>query len=177
MSLLDTYRINKAITVLLTSQDAVSAEALQAVATLKRLGPSTIPRLIAALGQVQNPRTMVELLVSLVQNATLPLFVDGLASTNQRVVAGVMNVLTQATTYDPNRLLDFFTDPRIAKVTLGKLLTIRKEMLQPVLLLRCLDSVPPEARPILLDLVRQVATVATVPALIRHTASADETVC
>src|SRR5438874_1821883 len=74
MSLLDTYRINKAIAVLLASQDAASAEALQAVATLKRLGPLTLPKLIAALGQVQNPQTMVALLVSLVQNATLPLF-------------------------------------------------------------------------------------------------------
>ena len=176
MSLLDTYRINKAITVLLTSQDAVSAEALQAVATLKRLGPSTIPRLIAALGQVQNPRTMVELLVSLVQNATLPLFGDGLASTNSRVVAGVVEVLTQATTYDPNRLLDFFPNPRIARGTLGKLLTVRKEALQPDLLIHCLDTVGPEDRAFLLELVRQVATVATVPALIRHIASADETV-
>jgi len=59
-------------------------------------------------------------------------------------------VLTQATIYDPNRLLDFFTDPRITKSTLGKLLSARKAMLQPELLLRCLDTVQAEHRPLLL---------------------------
>ena len=49
-------------------------------------------------------------------------------------------------------------------------------MLQPELLLRCLDTVQAEHRPLLLGLVRQVATVATVPALIRRTTSTDETV-
>jgi serine/threonine-protein kinase len=87
-----------------------------------------------------------------------------------------VEVLTQATAYDPNRLLDFFTDPRIAKSTLGKLLNARKAMLQPELLLRCLATVQAEHHPLLLGLVRQVATVATVPALIRHTTSTDETV-
>ena len=46
MGLLDTYRINKAIAVLLTSQDAASAETLQAVATLNRFGKSALPQLV-----------------------------------------------------------------------------------------------------------------------------------
>ncbi len=176
MGLFDTYRINKAIAILLTSQDAARPETIQAVTMLKRFGNSAIPKLIEALGKGQNPYTVVALLATLVQNAMLPFFADGLASTNPRVVAGVVNVLTQATTYDPNRLLDFFTDPRIAKVTLGKLLTARKDALQPELLLRCLDMARPEHHPLLLGLVRQVATVATVPGLIRRTTSTDETV-
>jgi serine/threonine-protein kinase len=176
MGLLDTYRINRAIAVLLTSQDAASAETMQAMATLKRLGPSAIPKLIEALGRARTPHTIVASLTTLVQNATLPLFGDGLASSNPRIVAGVVEVLAQATTYDPNRLLTFFTDPRIAKSMLGKLLHARKAMLQPELLLRCLDTVQAEHRPLLLNLVRQIATVATVPALIRRTASTDEIV-
>jgi len=162
--------------VLLTSQDAVSAETQQAVETLERLGPSVIPKLIEALSKVRNPQTIVALLVSLLQNATLPLFGEGLASSNPRVIAGVVEALTQATTYDPNRLLEFCTNPRIAGVTLEKLLTARKETLRPEPLLRYLDTARPEDRPLLLGLVRHVATVAVVPALIRHTASADETV-
>ena len=176
MSLLDTYRINRAIAVLLTSQDAASTETQQAVTALKHLGPSAIPKLIEALDKGHHSQPLVALLASSVQNATLSLFGDGLASSNARIVAGVVEALSQATTYDPNRLLDFFTDPRIAKMTLGKLLTARKEALQPELLLRCLDTVRAEERPLLLGLVRQVATVATVPALIRYTTSADTTV-
>jgi serine/threonine-protein kinase len=176
MGLFDTYRINKAIAILLTSQDAARTETMQAVTTLKRFGNSAIPKLIEALGKGQNASILVRLLETLVQNATLPLFVDGLASTNPRVVAGVVHVLIQATTYDPNRLLDVFTDPRITKVTLGKLLSARKEALQPELLLRCLDTTRAEHHPLLLGLVRQVATVATVPALIRRTTSTDEAI-
>ena len=36
-----------------------------------------------------------------------PLLGDGLTSSNPRIVAGVVEVLTQATTYDPNRLPRF----------------------------------------------------------------------
>jgi serine/threonine-protein kinase len=168
--------MNKAIAILLTSQDAANAETMQAVATLKRLGQSAIPKLIEALGKTHRPHTIAALLTALVNNTALPLFGDGLASSNPRVVAGVVEVLTQATTYDSDRLLDFFTDPRIAKLTLGKLLNARKAMLQPEPLLRCLDTVQAEHRPLLLSLVRQVATVASVPALIRRTTSSDETV-
>src|SRR5205807_1779888 len=57
-----------------------------------------------------------------------------------------------------------------------KLLNTRKAMLQPEFLLRCLDTARAEHRPLLLGLVRQIATVATVPALIRRTTSTDETV-
>ena len=86
MGLLDTYRINKAIAVLLTSQDAASAETMQAVATLKRLGESAIPKLIEALGKVRTPHTVVAFLTTLVQNTTLPLFGDGLARDRKSVV-------------------------------------------------------------------------------------------
>jgi hypothetical protein len=95
MGLFDTYRINKAITVLLTSRDTASAETMQAVTTLKHLGKSALPKLIEALGKAQNSSTMVALLATLVQNATLPLFGDGLASANPRVVAGVVHVLAR----------------------------------------------------------------------------------
>ncbi|MGE3536098.1 MAG: HEAT repeat domain-containing protein [Candidatus Tectimicrobiota bacterium] len=176
MGLLDTYRINKAVTVLLGSQDAASAETMQAVATLKRLGPAAIPKLIEALGRVHNAQAVVPLLATMVQNTTLPLFGNGLASSNARIIAGVSEALLQATSYDPNRLLDFFTDPRIPKATLGKLLAARKDALQPEPLLRCLDTVRAEERPLLLSLVRHAATVATVPALIRRTTNADDKV-
>lgn len=174
MGLLDRYRINRAIAVLLASRDAASAETTQAVATLKRFGKSAIPKLIDALSKTHTTQPLVTLLVPLVHNTTLPLFAEGLASTNARVSAGIVDVLTQATTYDPNRLLEFFTDPRIAKVALGKILTAHRDALQPEALLRCIDLLRPEDRGLLIGLVRQVATVATVPALIRRTSSPDE---
>src|SRR5574341_1768959 len=176
MRLLDTYRINRAVAVLLASQDPASAERMAAMATLKRFGKAAIPKLIAAFDKVRQPQPLVALLTPLAQNATLALFGDALASPNPRVVAGVMEVLAQATTYDANRLLDFFTDPRISKSTLGKLLTARQEALDPRLLLRCLDTVRPQDQALLLQLLHQVATVELVPELIRRLTRADEAV-
>jgi len=72
MGLFDTYKINQAIAILLTSQDAARTETIQAVTTLKRSGNLAIPKLIEALGKVQNPYTVVALLATLVQNAMLP---------------------------------------------------------------------------------------------------------
>jgi hypothetical protein len=74
MGLLDTYRINKALAVLLTSQDAASAETMQAVATLKRLGQSAIPKLIEALGKARTPHTIVALLTTLVHKGVIAPF-------------------------------------------------------------------------------------------------------
>jgi len=66
MGLFDTYRINKAIAILLTSHDAARTETIQAVTMLKRFGNSAIPKLIEALGKGQNPYTVVALLATLV---------------------------------------------------------------------------------------------------------------
>jgi serine/threonine-protein kinase len=176
MSFLDTYRLNKALTVLQTSQDMSSAETMQAVTTLKRLGSAAIPKLMETLAKVQNAPSIVALLASFVDSTSLHLFGDGLASANPRVVAGVVDALLQANTYDPNQLLSFYTDPRIAKTTIGKLLAAHKTQLQPEPLLKCLDVVRAEDRPLLVALVRQVATADTVPSLIQRITSPDESV-
>ena len=118
MGLLDTYRINKAVAGLLTSQDATSAETMRPWQH-SSASESPLFRSLSSLGKVRTPHTIVASLTTFVHNATLPLFGDGLASANPRVVAGVVEVLTQATAYYSNRLLDFFTDPRIAKSTLA----------------------------------------------------------
>ena len=93
MGFLDSYRINKAIATLLDTPDGTSPEAVQAVSTLKRFGKTAIPRLIEALDKAHHPRVLRAILEPYVQNATLPLFGEGLASAHTRIVAGVVELL------------------------------------------------------------------------------------
>ena len=176
MGFLDSYRLNKAITRLLAAPSVTSPEAVQAVSTLKRFGKVALPKLIEGLGKAQHPRVLLTVLESYVQNATLPFFAEGLASANTRVVAWVVELLGQSQTYDPNRLLDFWNDPRIPKAPLGKLLTTHQERLDGNVVLRCLDTTRADERPLLLDLLAKLATADLIPALIQRLTSKDATI-
>jgi hypothetical protein len=175
MGFLDSYKINKAIARLLAAPSVTSPEAVQAVSTLERFGKVAIPKLIEGLGKARHPRVLLTVLESYVQNTTLPLFAEGLASANTRVATWVVELLVQSQTYDPNHLLDFWNDPRIPKATLGKLLTTHHERLDGNVGLRCLDTTRADERPLLLGLLAKVATADLVPALIRRLTSTDET--
>lgn len=176
MSFLNTYKIKKAINVLQAPQEVGSAETMQAVTTLKRLDRVAIPKMIAALGQAQTPQGLIGLLASCIHSETLALFADGLGHANPRIVAGVAEALSQATSYDPNHLLGWYGDARVHKITLSKILVSHKEQLQAEALLRCLETVRADLRPPLLGLLRHVVTAEVIPALLRRITHSDETV-
>ncbi len=177
MDFLGTHRrINRAIDTLLASQSATAPDAVQAAKVLQGYGTSAIPQLLEACTRTHNTEPLIKLLRTFVRNETLQFFREGLASTNARVVAGAVDVLSQGNAYDPNLLLAFLTDPRISKGAVGKLLNTHKWALAPVTLLRRLEEVSPQDRSMLLSLVFQTATVDVVPALMQHLRSPDEDV-
>ena len=176
MAFLGAYRTNRAIHTLLAAQSTTTPDAVQAMKVLQDCGTSAIPKLIAACASTRTPEPLVKLLRTFVENETLPFFRQGLASTNARVVAAVVDVLAHSHAYDPNLLLPFLSDPGIAKGALGKLLHAHQRALAPMALLRCLDEASPQERPMLLNLVLQTATAAIVPALMQRLESPDENV-
>lgn len=176
MAFLDAYRVNRAINALLAAHGTTTPDTVQAMKVLQDYGTSAIPKLIAACASTRTPEPLVKLLRTFVENETLPFFMQGLANINARVVAAVVDVLAQSKAYDPNLLLAFLSDPCIAKGVVGKLLNAHKRALAPLTLLRCLDEVSPQDRPMLLDLVCQTATAAMVPALMQRLNSPDENV-
>lgn len=82
MGVLDSYRVNRAIQVLLFTQDPPEPERRQALATLKELAGRAVPRLIDVLADPQAPQATSDLLVMLLDNATLPHFLVGLSGPN-----------------------------------------------------------------------------------------------
>jgi eukaryotic-like serine/threonine-protein kinase len=192
MAVFDGYRIKKSIEILLSSRNATGPEATEAVAKLKSIGKAAVPKVIDALAKTQTPELLLEVLTALLHNATLPLFMSHLSSHDPRIVTGVTSVLTQGKTYDPNQLLGLFTDPKVPKVMLAKILAAQQSdvqskdllegsrvlvqarpgesryTLQPKNLLEVLDLVNHDDCQVLLRCIDQVATADILPEIIRR---------
>jgi serine/threonine-protein kinase len=173
MGLLDTFRVKKLIDTLLTAPDPTGPEVTQAIGRLKQFGAAAVPKLIEALGNTPTPEPVVQLLAALLHNNTLPLFCAGLAQADSRIVTAVVAILSRHATYDPNRLLELFTDPKMPKAALVQVLAAHKEALQPKALLELLQTMDKDNRTVILRLLEQVTTEALLPGLIPLTKSDD----
>src|SRR5215813_1303654 len=176
MGLLDTYRIKKALAVLLASQDPTHPRTVQALSRLKKIGRPALAEFVEALGNAENPASIEELLAAFLNNETLPFFVNHLTHPNAQVATGITRVFVKSTTYDPQRLLTLFADVKIPKVVLGRILAQRKEQLPLKSLLALLSTVDRDGRAVLVHLIERSATEAMIPELIWATRSQDPTI-
>jgi serine/threonine-protein kinase len=176
MGFLDTYKIKRAIHALLSAQEDQAPAVIQAVKLIQGYGPSAIPQLLEACAKTRNPEPFIKLLKTFVQDKTLPLFGKGLASKNSRVVAAVVEVLSQSKAYDPNLLFTWLANPQISVAAIERLLNVHQHAISPKVLLHRVDKLSPQERPMLLRLLSQIATAADVPALMQRLESADNNV-
>ena len=70
MGFLDTYKIKKALAVLLASQNPASPQTVQALSRLKEIGRPALGRFVEALGDAKNPEVIEELLTAFLDNNT-----------------------------------------------------------------------------------------------------------
>ncbi len=138
--------------------------------------PSIIPQLLEAFDIVRNRDSVVTLLVTFVDNDTLPLFLTALSNASPRVVAGILEVLGRVDTYDPNRLLGLFVSPTLSSAELEKLFLRRASLLQPHALLRALTTASSDNYATIFQCLEHVATEAIIPELIPHLRASDWTV-
>lgn len=168
MGVFDGYRVKKPIETLLASRLEAGPETTQAMTKLKTVGRPAIPKIIDALARTQTPEFLMEVLNSLLQNSTLPLFTERLTSSEPRIVAGVANVLAQNKSYDPQLLLRLFADPGVPKATLAKILASHRHVLQTKSLLEVLETVKHNDCQVLLRCIDNVATADAVHEIIRR---------
>jgi serine/threonine-protein kinase len=167
MGLFDNYRIKKAIDTLLSAPNLASPEAVQAAQKLQQIGQPALPKLIDALGAGRNYETIVCVLAAMIQHDTLSICMDALTSPpSRRIEAGILEALGRGDKYDPNKLLELFTNPKISQEHLEKVLTAQKHKLHPEALLRLLNTTNSSAHEAIFRLINQVATEAIVPELI-----------
>jgi serine/threonine-protein kinase len=140
---------------------------------LRQFANHAVPILIEALADAPSPARVVDLLLPLLDAATLPLFLVGLCSPEPRIASRVSEILCSGSGYDPNRLLDLFQDPEVSKVRLAEILSRQKQALSSERLLRLLDAVGKESRTLVLRLLDEVATDSLVPELVSRITSED----
>jgi eukaryotic-like serine/threonine-protein kinase len=174
MGLFDNYRIKKAIDTLLSTQNLASPESAQAAQKLQQIGQLALPKLIEALSAGRNYETIVSVLATMIQHDTLSKCIDALRNApSRRVEAGILEALGRGDKYDPNKLLELFTNPKISREHLEKVLIAQKHKLHPEALLRLLNTTQSSEHDAIFRLINQVATEAIVPELIPHLSTDD----
>src|SRR2546423_13562415 len=158
MGLLDTYRIKKALAVLLDSQDPAHPRTVQALSKLQKIGRPALAEFVEALGKAKNPESIEELLAAFLDNDTLPCFVNHLTHPNAQVATGITKVFIKGTNYDPQRLLTLFADVKIPKIALGRILAQRQEPLPLKSLVALLGTADRDGRAVLVHLIEPLGT-------------------
>lgn len=173
MSMLDKLKVYRATERLLSSPDASAPEHAQAIARLKQIGKPAVPRLIRVFAKTPSSETLIDLLSTLLDNTTLSCFTDVLAHEEPRVAEGIVEVLKRGDRYDPNRLLDLFTNPQINKVGLINILCNHKKSLKAESLLNLLNVVGKGSHGAIFQLIDHVVNESMIPQLIVYARHQD----
>lgn len=173
MALLGSFKINKAINLLLMSQQHSSAEIKEAVAKIKDTGSSAVPKLIEALSDDAKNKYINKLLLELLNNKSLPEYIDALADEDKNIVTGTMNILASSSSYDPNLLFDLFKEPDIPNNVLTQILLARREKLDGNNLFYLMNKVDTNSQKAILHVINQIANEKMIPQLNKYSSSED----
>ena len=173
MSLLNSLKANKAISTLLEYDNPSDPAVISAISKIKEIGHNAVPRLIDALLDSPGNQTIQHLLISLLDNKSLPEFVDGLTDTNRTLVSSIAKILASSNSYDPNQLLHYLDDPEIPKNVLLQILVARKARLNLRKVIGLLDKADKNKRTIAFHLIHAVATPDIVPFLLQYVDDPD----
>lgn len=173
MGLFDRYRAKKALEVILRASDKDSPEVEQALSRIRQVGKAALPQLIATLGQPHTPPVIEELLLASLNDATLSVFCEALATTDRRTTAALVEVLSRATTFDPHRLLAYFVSSKASKADLVRILASHGPALRPAAVVGLLDTVDRSGRSFVFRLLDDIATEPMLPLLIARTQDKD----
>lgn len=173
MSLLDGFKVNKAIDTLLDSGNPKDPEVISAYAKLKQIGRPAVNKLIDALLDVPGNQLIENLLVSLLDNKSLPDYIDALAETDRHLVNSMATILARSNTYDPNALLKLLDDPEIPKKLLIQILTEKRLRLNVKKVIALLETQDKNKRNLAFHLISAVATEESIPYLMHYVEDPD----
>lgn len=173
MSLLNGFKANKAIDALLESDNPKDPEVVVAYNKLRSIGRAAVPKLIDALLDAPGNVLLESLLTVLLDNKSLPEYVDALTETDRQLVTSIAKILINGSVYDPNLLLRHIEDPEVPKKLLLQILAAKKDRLNTRKVINLLDSPDRNQRSIAFHLIAAVATPETIPYLIPYTEDPD----
>lgn len=176
MSLLSGLKTNKAIATLLENDDPRDAAVITALARLKQIGHSAVPHLIDALLDAPGNKLIEQLLLTLLDNKSLPEYVDALTDTNRNLVTSIARILATSNTYDPNTLLKQLDAPDVPKKILLQILVARKERLSVRKVIALLENADKNKKAIAFHLIQGINSPDVVPHLLPYVEDSDPAV-
>ncbi len=173
MALLDSFKVSKAINTLLDSDNPKDPDVVVAYSKLKQIGRPAVSKLIDALLDAPGNPLVENLLVILLDNKSLPEYVDALAEPDRRLISSIAKILVQSNNYDPNSLLKQLDDPEIPKKLLLQILTEKKARLNVKKVVALLETPDKNKRNLAFHLIHAVVKEDAVPYLLHYVEDPD----
>ncbi len=175
MNFLASFRSEQVLTQLIAETDPASAKARGLVDKLKKAGNKAVPKIIDALALSDKSHTMVlvDILGALVNDKNLPMYREGLADGNERVVSGTAWALSSSTDYNPNALLEFFDDEEVSKAALIEVLKVHKQDLSVHELLKRAYDCEPKEKAAIFKIIEDIIKPEIIPDLIARMGGKD----
>jgi eukaryotic-like serine/threonine-protein kinase len=175
MSFFSNLRADRLVTEIRSASDPSDTTRQKAIARLKEMGPGAIEAVFAALPDADKASTMafVEVLASLVNVKTFPLFVRGLVQGSPRVISGISWALTSNHSYPPNMLLDALATPGVSKSALLEVIAAQKSRFGVRDLLTAAYAQEPNEKAALFRIIAEVADKAAIPELLGRVQGKD----
>lgn len=154
-----------------------SVEGVQALERLRECSGEAIPRLVRLLtdgdGVGGNKTKLMQVLTRLLDDDTLPTFYRILTAGEPRLSQAVVEVLRTGRGYDPNRMLDFLSDPSVPKSALLEILSAQGKALDAHGLLRQISHLDPSERNVAFRLLAEIAEPELIPELVNRASAKD----
>jgi len=175
MSFFTNLRADRLVTEIRSSPDPTSSDTQKAVARLKDMGPGAIEAIFAALPEADKGATMafVDVLGSLANHKTFPLFVRGLVEGSPRVISGITWALTASHNYPAHLLIDALATPGVSKSSLLEVIAAQKSRFGVRELLNAAYTQEPNEKAALFRVIGEIADKQSLPDLLGRVQGKD----
>jgi serine/threonine-protein kinase len=166
MKFFDQLRAGRHIQKLRTARSMSPEAVKELVEQLVLLGTGAIEPVMECLGhgEARDPAQII--LLRLLDNSTLPLYLEALSSTNPAVASGVAQVLSRGKGYDISKVVDLLSDPSIPKARVESILWEQVDSISPRTLASMVPELDKDARATVFRLLEKTASETTLPDMI-----------
>ena len=177
MSFFSNLRADRLITQIKSASNVQSPDTQKAAAKLRELGPAAVEPLLGILPDADRTITQfaVEILASLADARSLPLFLKALAIGQARISAGVVAALSASRGFPPTLLLDALAQPDVNKSALLEVIKAHRTRISVRDLLKAAHAQEPTEKNALFRIIGEVADESSVQELISRLQGKDQT--
>jgi len=175
MGFFTTLRADRLVTEIRSSNNPQSPATQKAIAKLKSVGSAALEPIFAALPEADKNATVafVDVLTTLANPKSFPVFVRGLVEGSPRVIAGISWALTSSRNFPPNLLLEALGTPGISKPAILEVISAQKQRFGVRELLNVAYSQEANEKAAIFRIIGEIADTQALPELIGRMGGKD----